>query len=109
MAIKIGINAARFANKAALDFYVGTKVANLLKALREVHDAKLTVDQLANSDLVNIGYDGGGDGNGAEVAYLKGGLARANDLYLISKGQAPGQAPTYNYDGDLRYIAGSES
>ena len=103
--IKIGQNAGIFANKAALDFYIGPRVAAVRKALRELADAKLLVDQLSNPELVTLGYDGGGDGNSNEVNYLRTALLAGDRLDKVRRGIDPLIALPHDFDAELRYAA----
>jgi hypothetical protein len=109
MAIKIGLNAPKFANKTALDAAAGLIIADLRRTLRRAHDFKLLLDQFSNADLMAIGYTDGTDDTPNETGYLKGGVQCANDLYLIANNQAPVAATPHDYDAEMRYVAGTEN
>ncbi len=109
MAIKIGLNAPKFANKAALDAYAGQIVADLRRTLRRAHEFKQLLDQFSGADLVAIGYADGTNNTPNEVGYLKGGVQCACDVYLLANNQAPTTPAPHDYDAEMRYVAGTEN
>lgn len=106
--VRVGANANLLSSRANLDFYVGQKVQALNQALREAQNAKLLVDQLANADLVALGYGDGTGGTANEIGYLRSGLAACDDLQKIRLGQTPAQTLPYVYQNDLKYICQAE-
>src|SRR4051795_13076117 len=89
MAIKIGNNAAVLASKSSIDSALGQKVAAVRRALRDLADFKQLLDQVDNAYLEGLGYDGGNDGNGGEVNYVRSILAGGKRLYDVSQGVTP--------------------
>jgi hypothetical protein len=105
MAIKIGINATILASKASLDTVLGQKVSALRRALRDLADFKLLLDQVDNPYLVSLGYDGGADGNGGEVNYVRSILFGGKRLYDVSHGVTPDVQLPFDFDAEFRYAA----
>jgi len=103
--LNIGQNAQTLASKSALNQVAGAKIAAVLSALREANDLKLLLDQIANADLVTLGFGDGTNGTANEVGYLKTALACAADLYGIMNGVAAVNQLPFNYASNLRYCA----
>jgi hypothetical protein len=106
MSIKIGINAPKFASKNDLNFFVGTKVAALRKALRDVYDARQLLAQYSTADLNAVGFTSTPDD---EVGYLLGSLKCGSSLYQLSKNTTPEVAAPHDYDLEMRYAAATDN
>lgn len=103
--LNIGQNAQTLASKSQLNLVAGQKIAAIMAALREANDLKLLLDQIANADLVALGFGDGTNGTANEVGYLKTALASAADLYGIMSGLGAVNALPHNYTNDFRYCS----
>jgi len=106
--VKIGSNNPLLSTRANLDFYIGAKITALKVALREAHNAKLLVDQVADADLLALGYGDGNNGTANEIGYLRSALLACEDLDKIHLGQTPTKTLPYVYENDLKYACQSQ-
>ncbi|HVS71329.1 MAG TPA: hypothetical protein VHQ47_08760 [Phycisphaerae bacterium] len=108
--LQIGLNSQVIASKSTLSAAIGQKAANLLRAIREMNELKLMVDEFADADLKTLGFGDGTGGTDNEIGFgVRTPLLAGADLFAILNGQAPTAAQPTNYLSQLRYVAGGQS
>jgi hypothetical protein len=107
--LSIGLNSQILSSKTAVNSAVGTKVANLLRAIRELNDLKQMFEQYTDAELKALGFGDGTEGTDNEIGYgIRTPLLAGEDLYKILNGQTPTAAQPTNYAQQCGYVAGGQ-
>jgi hypothetical protein len=107
--LSIGLNSQILASKTNVNNAVGTKVANLLRAIRELNDLKQMFAQYTDAELKALGFGDGTEGTDNEIGYgIRDPLLCGEDLFKLLHGQTPTMAANTDYSAKLAYVAGGQ-
>jgi hypothetical protein len=107
--LSIGLNAQILSSKTAVNNAIGTKVANVLRAIRELNDLKQMFAQYTDAELAALSFGNGENGTDNEIGYgIRDPLLAGEDLFKLLHGQTPTMAANTDYAAKLAYVAGGQ-